>query len=169
MAATSDRQVAEPKARTWFKVFMSDHYTRDAVKMTDDSFEYFASAIADLLDDMHTMYGESYTKFIVYYDGRQNCRVGQALLLYTADHPEWEVRVVKPPYHLYRNAGHSSAKKTTERVLPNVILVIRDDRYENPTVENFVTFAVQHKVTNSDTCFRVQILLPQLQSQSFLL
>lgn len=164
-----DHQVSESKTRTWFKVFINDQYTREAVKMTDDSFEYFASAIADLLDDMYTTYGGSYTKFLVYYDGRHSCRVGQALLLYTAEHPEWEIRKVRPPYHLYRSAGYSSAKKTTERILPNVILVIRDDRYEQPAVESFISFAVQHKVMNLNTCFRVQILLPQLQSQSFLL
>ncbi len=153
----------------WFRVYIVDFYTKEARKMTEESFEYFVAAIEEFLDELHSTYKDFYEKFLVYYDGRHQCRVGQALRIHSSEHPEWHVRVMRPPCHIRRSASKYFATSATNKLLPNAILVLRDDRFQKPEVESYIGFAVRHKITNSDTCFRVQILLPQLQSQSFLL
>lgn len=164
-----DGTPATPKQRQvdWFRVYVVDHYTKDELKMTDDSFDYFVDAITEFLDDLFETYKDLYRKFLVYYDGRQRCRVGQALLIHAEEHPEWHVRIIRPPYHRHRGFAKNYAQYITKTLLPNAVLVVRDDRFKKSEVEAYVTSVVQHKIANADTCFRLQILLPQLQSQSF--
>lgn len=135
--------------------------------MTDTAFNYFATSVSTFLDELYEAHRILYTKFCVYFDGRRQCRVGQALYGHAEEHPEWNVRIMRAPYHKWKGAAQRHSFTTTAKLKPNAILVVRDDRYPRPEVESFIGYAMRYKIVNSDSCYRVQILLPQHQSRCF--